>query len=112
MGGTPQVSPVVTTVANLLLAALWGLSVFAGWGLEAFCADGEIMERCRRRMAEVSLWSGAFAALAGVITMAALALPYARRDPGGYNRLMFAAIVCWTLAEGVLFVGGELARAW
>ncbi len=102
------ISPVIPTVASFLLAALWGLSVFAGWGLEAFC--GESSAVCSRRLATVSTVSGLFAVVAASFTLAAWLIPSARYDERLFGRIMGAGIVAWIIAEGVLFVGGMLAQ--
>ncbi|GAA0435356.1 hypothetical protein GCM10010160_73050 [Acrocarpospora corrugata] len=96
------VSPVIPMVASLLLAALWGLSVFAGWGLEAFCSDGESRRACAQRLDMVSTVSGLFAVIAASATAAAL---LTRR--GG---LLPVAVVAWVAAEAVLFIGGMVAQ--
>lgn len=97
------IPPLLPTVASLLLAALWGFSVFAGWGLEAFCATGEVAPACAERLGTVSAVSGLFAVTAAICTAGAWILP-ARFGP-----LMSAAIASWVAAEAVLFVGGMLA---
>ncbi|MFD2348417.1 hypothetical protein ACFSTC_02020 [Nonomuraea ferruginea] len=66
-------SPILPTIASFLLATLWGLSVFAGWGLEAFC--GGSSPSCVQRLAVFSSVSGLFAAVAACLTVAAWALP-------------------------------------
>jgi hypothetical protein len=96
------VSPVIPMVASLLLAALWGLSVFAGWGLEAFCSDGESRKACAQRLDVVSTVSGLFAVVAASATAGA----WLTRRPG----LLPLALVAWVAAEGVLFVGGMVAQ--
>jgi hypothetical protein len=98
------IPPILPTVATLLLAALWGLSVFAGWGLEAFCSDGETSLTCAERLGRVSAVSGLFAVVAACCTAAAWLIP--RRFPV----LMAIAVTIWVMAEGVLFVGGQLVR--
>lgn len=109
-GGGLQVSPVIPTVANLLLAALWGLSVFAGWGLEAFCSAGEGADACRERLGAVPFVSAVSAVTAALCMVGAWLGPVARRDPSRFAVLMAAALVCWVVAEGVLFVGGVLGQ--
>jgi hypothetical protein len=103
-------SPIIPTIASVLLAALWGLSVFAGWGLEAFCAGGESTSACSRRLGAVSTVSGLFAALATCCTAAAWLLPWARQDSRAFGHVMGAGVVAWIVAEGVLFLGGLLSR--
>ncbi|MEO3874532.1 hypothetical protein ABGB18_37560 [Nonomuraea sp. B12E4] len=104
-----RVSPILPTIASFLLAALWGLSVFAGWGLEAFCAGGESASTCSQRLGRVSAVSGLFAALAACCTAAAWLIPRSRRDQRVFTRFMGAGVASWILAEGVLFVGGVTA---
>ncbi|SEH01715.1 hypothetical protein SAMN05444920_121163 [Nonomuraea solani] len=103
-------SPIIPTIASFLLAALWGLSVFAGWGLEAFCSGGESTSTCSQRLGTVSTVSGLFAALAACCTAAAWLLPWSRHDPRTFAQLMGAGVVFWIVAEGVLFLGGMLVR--
>ncbi|MDF5757822.1 hypothetical protein [Spongiactinospora sp. TRM90649] len=100
------ISPVIPTVAVLLLAALWGASVYAGWGLEAFCSDGEPVSACAARLETVSTFSGLFAVVGGCCAVAAWLL----RSPHALMPLMIAAVVAWVAAEGVLFLGGMLIR--
>ncbi|MFI9596896.1 hypothetical protein [Nonomuraea sp. NPDC052265] len=103
-------SPMIPTIASSLLAALWGLSVFAGWGLEAFCAGGEPSSACSRRLGTVSTVSGLFAAVAACSTLAAWLIPASRQDPRTFGRLIGAAVGAWIVAGGVLFLGGLFAR--
>jgi hypothetical protein len=102
------ISPIIPTVASFLLAALWSMSVFAGWGLEAFC--GESSSVCSRRLATVSTVSGLFAVVAASFTLAAWLIPAARYDERLFGRLMGTGVVAWVAAEGVLFLGGMLAK--
>ncbi|WP_157249110.1 hypothetical protein [Nonomuraea typhae] len=101
------ISPIVPTIASFLLAALWGLSVFAGWGTAAFCGNGSA--ECGQRLAAVAGLSGLFAMLAAVCTAAAWVIPAARRDQRTFNVYMGSAVAAWIVAEGVLFLGGLLA---
>ncbi|MCG5219891.1 hypothetical protein [Streptosporangium sp. KLBMP 9127] len=100
------VSPFIPFVAVLLLAALWGFSVFAGWGLAAFCADGELARDCTARLRSVSTFSGVFAVVGACCTAVAWVRPTRRWS----MPFMIAAVVAWVLAEAVLFVGGMLVR--
>ncbi|WP_214326460.1 hypothetical protein [Nonomuraea sediminis] len=100
-------SPIIPTIASFLLAALWGLSVFAGWGLQAFC-DGSVS--CADRLGSVSTISGLFAVLAACCTAAAWLVPASRHDQRTFSLVMGAAVVAWVIAEGVLFLGGMIAR--
>ncbi|MFE3451149.1 hypothetical protein ACFXJ8_19730 [Nonomuraea sp. NPDC059194] len=99
-----RISPVIPTVASLLLAALWGLSVFAGWGMEAFCTDDETSVACAERLDGVSTFSGLFAVIAAFLTVGAWLFP------ARFAVLIAGAVLAWLVAEGVLFVGGMLAR--
>ncbi|MFI6903746.1 hypothetical protein ACIBKY_20945 [Nonomuraea sp. NPDC050394] len=101
------VSPIVPTIASFLLAALWGLSVFAGWGTAAFCANGDATQ-CGQRLDAVAGLSGLFAMLAAICTAAAWILPAARKDQRTFNLYMGSAVAAWVVAEGVLFLGGLL----
>lgn len=103
-------SPVLPTIASVLLAALWGSSVFAGWGLEAFCAGGADLPACSQRLGVVSTASGLFAVLAVCCTVGAWMIPWSRNDPQAFARLMGAGLLAWVTAEGVLFLGGMLVR--
>ncbi|MEV4838852.1 hypothetical protein AB0K05_30405 [Nonomuraea sp. NPDC049486] len=101
-------SPILPTIACFLLATLWGLSVFAGWGLEAFC--GGSSPSCVQRLAVFSSVSGLFAAVAACLTVAAWALPAARQDERTFTRFMGLSVASWIAAEGLLFLGGLLAK--
>ncbi|MFI7694423.1 hypothetical protein ACIBQ6_35535 [Nonomuraea sp. NPDC049655] len=102
-------SPMIPTVASFLLAALWGMSVFAGWGLEAFCAGGESPAACSRRLGAVCAVSGVFAVPAACATLAAWLVPASRQDPRTFGRLMGTGVAAWIVAGAVLFLGGLLA---
>jgi hypothetical protein len=116
------ISPIIPTIASLLLAALWGLSVFAGWGLQAFCSGGESAPACSARLATVAAVSGLFAVAAACCTAAAWLIPMlmpvsmpvpvsgAGRTSRVFGRFMGAGLAAWVAAEGVLFLGGLLAR--
>ncbi|MDP9848487.1 hypothetical protein [Streptosporangium lutulentum] len=101
-----RISPAIPVVANLLLAALWGFSVFAGWGPEAFCSEGG----CVERLDGVSRLSALFAVIAACCTAGAWLAPRARRDEDRLTALMIAALAVWVIAEGILFVGGLIVR--
>ncbi|GAA4204545.1 hypothetical protein GCM10022252_63760 [Streptosporangium oxazolinicum] len=101
-----RISPVIPVVANLLLAALWGLSVFAGWGVEAFCSD----PGCADRLDGVVRLSFLFAAVAACCAAAALSAPVRRGDKNRFTVLMAAGAVAWVIAEGILFAGGLIVR--
>ncbi|MER5651324.1 hypothetical protein [Streptosporangium sp. NPDC002524] len=101
-----RISPVIPVVVGLLLAALWGFSAFAGWGVEAFCSD----PGCVARLAGVVRLSSLFAAVAACCTAAALPAPGKRGAGSRFTALMTAAVVAWVIAEGVLFAGGLIVR--
>ncbi|WP_329086917.1 hypothetical protein [Streptosporangium sp. NBC_01469] len=101
-----RISPVIPVVANLLLAALWGLSVFAGWGFEAFCSDFG----CADRLDGVVRLSSLFAAVAACCTVAALLTPVTRGDKNRFTVLLSAGVAAWVIAEGILFAGGLIVR--
>lgn len=107
--GTPtivRISPVIPVVATLLLAALWGFSVFAGWGFEAFCSD----RGCAERLGGVVRLSSLFAVVAACCTVGALLAPRTRSDKKRFTVLMAAAVTAWVIAEGILFAGGLIIR--
>ncbi|MFG2078233.1 hypothetical protein [Nonomuraea maritima] len=101
-------SPVIPTIASFLLAMLWALSVFAGWGLQAFCEGGEAT--CSQRLGTVAGVSGFFAVVAAVCSAGAWLLPSSRRDRRAFIRTISAGMLAWVVAEGVLFVGGMVVR--
>jgi hypothetical protein len=104
------VSPVIPAVANLLLGGLWTFSVFAGWGLAAFCGNGESPESCMDRLSVVSTLSGLFALVAACCTAAGLLPPVMRRYPEKSLVLVGIATASWLMALGVLYVGGLVGR--
>ncbi|MDH2430410.1 hypothetical protein [Sphaerisporangium sp. TRM90804] len=97
-------------MANLLLGGLWTLSVFAGWGLEAFCGEGETPESCVDRLTVVSTLSGMFAIVAACCTLGGLLPPVMHRYPQKSLILVGAATASWIFALGVLYVGGMVGR--
>lgn len=102
-------SPVLPTIASVLLAVLWALSVFAGWGFEAFCS-GDGSAACVRRLTAFSSVSWLFAAGGAFLTVAAWVLPVSRNDERTFTRFLVMGVVSWVVAEGVLFLGGLLAK--
>lgn len=94
--------PAIPTVASLLLAALWGLSVFGGWGTEAFCSGAESSPACADRIASAILLSAVIALLAAASTAAGWLTHR--------SALLEVAVGAWVLAVGVLFVGGVVAQ--
>ncbi|WP_326645513.1 hypothetical protein OG884_13345 [Streptosporangium sp. NBC_01755] len=101
-----RISPVIPTVANLLLAVLWGFSVFAGWGPEAFCSD----PGCAARLDGVARASALFAVIAACCTAGAWLVLRIRGDENRFTALMTTAVITWVIAESVFFAGGPIVR--
>ncbi|GII79610.1 hypothetical protein Sru01_45920 [Sphaerisporangium rufum] len=97
-------------MANLLLGGVWTLSVFAGWGLAAFCGADESPDACIGRLTVVSTLSGACALVGAIGTLAGLLPPIMRRYPEKSLRLLGVAIAAWLIALAVLYVGGLVGR--
>ncbi|GAA4599327.1 hypothetical protein GCM10023194_79110 [Planotetraspora phitsanulokensis] len=89
-------------MASLLLAVLWALSVFGGWGVEAFCPAAESPGACADRIASAARFSGAVALFAAASTGVAW---FTKRQG-----LLGVAVFAWVAAVGVLFVGGVIAQ--
>ncbi|MFC4536679.1 hypothetical protein [Sphaerisporangium dianthi] len=104
------VSPVIPALANLLLGGLWTLSVFAGWGLAAFCGNDEMLDVCMDRLTIVSSLSGLFAIVGAMGTATGLLPPLMRRYPEKSLILVGIATASWLIALGVLYVGGLVGR--
>ncbi|MFC7388235.1 hypothetical protein [Sphaerisporangium rhizosphaerae] len=104
------VSPVIPALANTLLGGLWTLSVFAGWGLAAFCGTGEMPDACMDRLTLVSMLSGLFAFLGAIGTAGGLLPPLMRRYPEKSLILVGIATASWLIALAVLYVGGLVGR--
>ncbi|MEW9532515.1 hypothetical protein [Microbispora sp. NPDC049125] len=96
------VPPAIPAVASLLLAALWALSVFGGWGQEAFCSGAQPSLDCTDRIASVTVVSWVVALAATGMTGVAW---LTRRES-----LFGVAVAAWLVALAVLFVGGVAAR--
>ncbi|GII29232.1 hypothetical protein [Planotetraspora mira] len=94
--------PAIPTMASLLLALLWVLSVFGGWGVEAFCPAADSPGTCADRIASAAVVSGVIALFAAVSTAAAW---FTRRQG-----LLGVAVIAWVVAVGALFVGGVIAQ--
>ncbi|SDH45387.1 hypothetical protein SAMN05421505_11631 [Sinosporangium album] len=97
-------------MASLLLAVLWGFSVFAGWGLEAFCPIEKRDGGCFARLGVVAAVSSLFAMVAGCCTAAAWLAPSVRREVARFRVAIGVAIAAWVAAEGTLFIGGMLIQ--
>ncbi|MFI0355979.1 hypothetical protein [Actinomadura sp. 9N407] len=106
------ISPALPTIANLLLAALWGFSTAGGWGEAAFCADAGVSgDDCAADFQLAVLFSLPPAVLATVIVLISWGLPRVRRRPGRLDALLTVAAALWVLAEGILFLGGYFAAS-
>ncbi|GGK96509.1 hypothetical protein Sme01_34770 [Sphaerisporangium melleum] len=110
MRAPTAVPAVIPALANLLLGGLWTLSVFAGWGLAAFCGDGEALDACMDRLTVVATLSGLFAIAAATGTVGGLLPPVIRRYPEKSLILVAVATGSWLIALGVLYVGGLVGR--
>jgi hypothetical protein len=105
------VSPALPTVANCLLALLWGFSTAGGWGEAAFCGEG--VGRAPACAADFELaitLSMPPALLAAAVGLVSWALPGVRRRPQRLDALLTIAAALWVVAEGVLFIGGYVAK--
>lgn len=105
-------SPLVPATGIILLAALWLMSVFAGWATVAFCSDRGIGQGCRADVAAAIRPSGLLAAAAALLAAAALIAPQATRSAAAARkvrmRLLAASAACWAIALAVLFALGEV----
>jgi hypothetical protein len=105
------ISPAIPTTANCVLAALWFFSAFGGWGETAVCGEDDRRDPgCGAGFDDAVRISSPVAVLAALIAAAAWTLPAARRSPDRLDALLTVAAFVWILAEGVLFVGGYLAK--
>ncbi|MFC4056607.1 hypothetical protein ACFOY4_43560 [Actinomadura syzygii] len=105
------ISPAVPTIANCALAVLWTFSALGGWGDAAFCGENEKRDAgCGEGFADAVLVSAPIAALAAIVAVAAWGIPGVRRRPDRLDAVLTAAAFGWVLAEGVLFIGGYLAK--
>jgi len=96
-----------------LLAALWGLSAFAGWAAAAFCSDRGLGQECRAHVNAAVRPSAMVAVVAALLAAAALAAARVARSPSAARtlrmRLLTASAGCWAVALAVLFALGEAA---
>ncbi|WP_433333058.1 hypothetical protein [Spirillospora sp. CA-294931] len=105
------ISPAIPTIANCLLALLWGFSAYGGWGDAAFCGEAEARDPvCSSDFELAVLFSVPPAVLAAAIAVAAWALPSTRHRPDRLDALLTIAAIVWILAEGILFIGGYVAK--
>ncbi|MFF5265521.1 hypothetical protein ACFY4C_42165 [Actinomadura viridis] len=106
------VSPAIPTIANCLLALLWGFSAAGGWAETAFCGEGESRDdACAAEFGPAVTVSVPPAVLAAVMVLFSWGLPGVRRRPERQGVLLTLAAVIWVLAEGILFAGGYLAKS-
>ncbi|MFP3962451.1 hypothetical protein SMC26_08995 [Actinomadura fulvescens] len=105
------ISPAIPTIANAVLAALWGFSALGGWGDAAFCGDAnEYDATCGADFDVAVRLSAGPAGLAAVTALTAWALPSVRRDDDRLDTFLTVAAFLWVFAEGVLFIGGLVAK--
>ncbi|GII58487.1 hypothetical protein Pth03_68760 [Planotetraspora thailandica] len=94
--------PAIPTLVSVLLGLLWGLSVFGGWGVEAFCPTAASPAECADRLATVAAFSSVIALFAASATAAAW---WTRKE-----ELLGVAVLAWVAAEAALFLGGVIAQ--
>ena len=106
-----RISPAIPTIANCVLAALWAFSALGGWGDAAFCGeDGQRDPECGASFENAVRVSAPLAALALIAAAVAWTMPGVRRKPDRLDAVLTIAAFVWILAEGVLFIGGYLAK--
>ncbi|MFC5754940.1 hypothetical protein [Actinomadura rugatobispora] len=107
-----RISPALPTIANALLAVLWGFSTLGGWGEAAFCGEaGRLDTVCAAAFEPAVALSVPPALLAIAVVMISWSLPGVRHRPQRLDALLTVAAALWVLAEGILFVGGYLAKS-
>ncbi|GAA2455058.1 hypothetical protein GCM10010191_87620 [Actinomadura vinacea] len=105
------ISPALPTIANCLLAVLWGFSTAGGWGEAAFCGEDDHLDTvCAADFEPAVALSTPPALLAAAMVVISWALPGVRRKPQRLDALLTVAAAVWVVAEGILFVGGYLAK--
>ncbi|MFG2006780.1 hypothetical protein ACGFNU_47305 [Spirillospora sp. NPDC048911] len=105
------ISPAIPTIANAVLATLWAFSALGGWGDAAFCGDADEHDAACGADFDIAVrFSVAPAGLAAMIALAAWALPHVRRNDDRLDALLTVAAFIWVFAEGVLFIGGLVAK--
>ncbi|MDL4772707.1 MULTISPECIES: hypothetical protein [Thermomonosporaceae] len=114
MPGRPNgwwISPAVPTIANGALAALWGFSAYGGWGEAAFCGESDARDAgCAADFENTVALSAPVAFLAAVAVLTAWSTPRLRSRPQRLDALLTVAAFGLVLAEGILFLGGYLAK--
>lgn len=105
------ISPAIPTIANCVLAALWVFSAVGGWGDAAFCGEDEERDPgCGAGFQDAVRVSAPIAAVGAILAVTAWSVPRLRRRPDRLDALLTGAAFVWVLAEGVLFIGGYLAK--
>jgi hypothetical protein len=106
-----RISPALPSTAHALLALLWGLSTYGGWGESAYCGDGPDRDLgCSDGFAVAVLLSTPFAAAAAVAAIAAWSSADLRTHPTRLATRLTLALTGWILAEGILFLAGLLVQ--
>ncbi|WP_344898652.1 hypothetical protein [Actinomadura meridiana] len=106
------ISPAIPTIANVVLAVLWTFSALGGWGDAAFCGEGDQHDAaCGTGFVHAVQVSAPLAALAAIVAVTAWSMPSVRRRPDRLDALLTMAAFVWILAEGILFIGGYLAKS-
>lgn len=105
------VSPAIPTIANCVLAVLWAFSALGGWGDAAFCGEGAKRDPgCGAGFDDAVRVSAPAAVIAAIVAVTAWSVPGVRRRPDRLDALLTGAAFVWVLAEGILFIGGYLAK--
>jgi uncharacterized BrkB/YihY/UPF0761 family membrane protein len=105
------ISPVIPTIANCALAVLWIFSTVGGWGVAAFCGSGDQRNTtCAADVNTAVIISMPPALLAAAIAVLSWAIPGVRRRADRLDAFLIVAAAVWILAEGILFVGGYVAK--
>ncbi|MEV3925935.1 hypothetical protein [Actinomadura coerulea] len=114
MSGRPNswwISPAIPTIANCALAVLWAFSALGGWGDAAFCGEDEGRDPgCAAGFQDAVRISAPAAAIAAAVAVTAWSMPVVRRRVRRLDAALTVAAFLWVIAEGVLFIGGYLAK--
>ncbi|TDE22768.1 hypothetical protein [Actinomadura sp. 6K520] len=110
--GEWRISPAIPAVADLALAVLWAFTALGGWAEQGFCrVDGVPDPTCAADVHNAVLVSLVAVIPAVGIILAACAFYRLRRDLHRVTGMLTAAAVLWVVAEGIVFLGGQLAKA-